>query len=113
MVVDWKTGKSHADAKVDRQLGVYGLYALDRWVQDAGQIKAMHVNLREGSWRTFEFNEALLGSTRAFIGESAGEMKGLLQDVDDNLAFEEDFPLLPEGDPRCGRCRFRGDCGRT
>lgn len=112
VVVDWKTGKFHADAAVDRQLGVYGLYALQRWVESPDQIKAMHVNLREGAWRTFDLDAAHLEDTRAFIQTSADAMKALLRDVDENLAEEDDFPLLPEGDPRCGRCRFRRDCGR-
>ncbi len=113
VVVDWKTGKFHADKSVDQQLGVYGLYALQRWVDSPERIKAMHVNLREGKWRVFELTAELLTETTAFISESAGQMKALLQDVDDNLAEEEDFPMLPEGDLRCRRCRFRRDCDRV
>jgi hypothetical protein len=112
VVVDWKTGKFHSDASVDQQLGVYGLYALSRWVDDPGAIKAMHVNLREGAWRTFDLDAALLADTRVFIGKSAGEMMALLSHVEDNIADEEDFPKLAEGDLRCGRCRFRRDCDR-
>ncbi len=112
VVVDWKTGRFHADASVDRQLGVYGLYALQRWVASPELIKAMHVNLREGKWRTFALDQDHLDDTAAFITASADGMKALLQDIDENTALEEDFPMLDEGDRRCGRCRFRRDCQR-
>ena len=29
-----------------------------------------------------------------------------------NVAPEDGYPMLPEGDERCARCRFRRDCGR-
>lgn len=112
VVVDWKTGKFHADAAVDRQLGVYGLYALQKWVEAPDLIKAMHVNLREDAFRVFTMDQAHLDATTAFITESADGMKALLQPDGDNVALEEDFPMLDEGDLRCRRCRFRRDCKR-
>ena len=112
VVVDWKTGKSHSSASVDRQLGVYGLYALQRWVQEPEQIKAMHVNLREDEFRVFTMDQTQLDQTAAFIAESAGGMRALLQPYGENVALEEDFPMREEGDPRCARCRFRRTCNR-
>ncbi len=112
VVVDWKTGKSHSNTSVDRQLGVYGLYALQKWVDRPDRIKAMHVNLREDEFRVFTMDQEQLDDTAAFILESASGMRALLQPEGDNEALEEDFPRLDEGDPRCGRCRFRRDCNR-
>ncbi len=112
VVVDWKTGRFHAEATVDRQLGVYGLYAVQRWQGRPGHIQAMHVNLRADQWRTFTLEAEHLEASRAFITESADRMRALLRDVEHNVAEEEDFPMKPEGDPGCDRCRFRRDCGR-
>ena len=53
-----------------------------------------------------------LTQTLAIIRESAGRMRELLVDVEQNVANVEDFPMLAEGSAPCGRCAFRRTCLR-
>jgi len=39
-------------------------------------------------------------------------MRALLDDVDENIATQDNFPMTDEL-WRCKRCAFRGDCGRV
>jgi len=110
VIVDWKTGRSHDEEKVQDQLGVYGLYARrDLGVQ---QIKAVHVDLRSNQFSTHQVDEAQLQKSEAFVQESAAAMLELLTEPAENQGREADFDMLPEGSKACSRCRFRRDCGR-
>jgi hypothetical protein len=110
VIVDWKTGRSHGDEKVNDQLGVYGLYARrDLGVQ---QIKAVHVDLRGNQFSTYQVDEAQLERSEAFVRESAETMLAKLTEPAENQGQEADFDMLPEGSSACSRCRFRRDCGR-
>lgn len=121
VIIDWKTGRSHNAETVANQLGVYGAYVLDRYLQvpidgplhvPAGRVKSMYVNLRDGEFETRTLDEGVVEATRERIAVSAAAMRALLHDQDENIAREQDFPMLPEGDPECQRCVFRRTCGR-
>ena len=121
VVIDWKTGREHDAETVARQLGVYGAYVIDRYIghdpalapqQIIARIKAMYVNLRESSYETRPLDAPTLTQTLAIIRESAGRMRELLVDVEQNVANVEDFPMLAEGSAPCGRCAFRRTCLR-
>ena len=60
VIIDWKTGKSHSDDEVGRQLGVYGLYAQEKLGLPPERIRALHVNLREGVYKTHPISQAQL-----------------------------------------------------
>jgi hypothetical protein len=110
VIVDWKTGRSHVSETVNDQLGIYALYAR----QDLGvqNIKAVHVNLREDQFSTYEVDESQLEKSEAFVRDSAAAMRAMLAQPDDNAGEESDFEKLPEGSRACLRCRFRRDCER-
>lgn len=113
VVVDWKTGRDHDEGEIGRQLGVYGIYVSERRGLPVEQVQALHVNLRYNTWTAHPIDPATLDLTRALVRRSADAMLERLVDRERNVAREEDFPLLPAGDARCARCRFRGDCGRA
>ena len=110
VIVDWKTGRSHDNEKVNAQLGVYALYAR----QDLGvkEIKAVHVDLRKDQFLTHQVDEEQLEKSEAFVRDSAAAMLAMLVDPDENKGRESDFEQLPEGSASCLRCNFRRDCGR-
>ncbi len=112
VVVDWKTGKHHQTRVVAAQLGVYGLYCTMQHAIPADRIIAMHVNLRSGEHTQHPIDQDVLAQARADIQASASSMRDKLVDAPGNIASEEDFPLLPEGDSRCASCNFRRSCGR-
>ncbi len=112
VVIDWKTGKHHQTSVVAAQLGVYGLYCTLLHDIPADRIIAMHVNLRTGDRTQHPIDDTVLEQARADIQASADAMRTKLVDLPGNLAREEDFPKLPEGDERCAGCAFRRSCGR-
>ena len=121
VIIDWKTGAAHDPETVSRQLGVYGVYVMDRYFgiratqqtkRPVGQLKAMYANLRENTFSVYGVDEEGLAATTAAILESAALMREKLTDVPDNSALEEDFPMVDEGSEHCLRCPFRRTCGR-
>ncbi|MCB9792951.1 MAG: PD-(D/E)XK nuclease family protein [Alphaproteobacteria bacterium] len=112
VIIDWKTGKDHEDEKIARQLGIYGIYATQERGVPVEQVRTLHVNTRFNTMTQHPVDAAVLDETRAFVRESADAMRAALTKPAENEGREEDFPMLPEGDPACERCRFRRDCGR-
>ena len=76
------------------------------------QVKTLHVNTRFNTMTQHPVDAAVLQDTRDFVRQSADAMRAALRDPEGNAGAEEDFPMLPEGDPACARCRFRRDCAR-
>ncbi|TVQ86480.1 MAG: PD-(D/E)XK nuclease family protein [Deltaproteobacteria bacterium] len=122
VVIDWKTGRGHHTESVAAQLAVYGAYVLQTYLGEdptcappdkVGKIKGMYVNLRSGEREVLPLDPESLAQTVEQIGGSAAAMRAALTDVEENLAAVDDFPMLPEGDPACSRCPFRGTCGRA
>jgi hypothetical protein len=121
VVIDWKTGKEHESEVVQAQLGVYGLYVLDRYFRVAptgagtrpiDRLRAMYVNLRTGQHEVHQPTEAVLSQTVELIRTSSRAMRERLVDPRENVAREADFPMLQVGDPACVGCAFRRTCGR-
>lgn len=121
VVIDWKTGREHDPETVARQLGVYGAYVLDRYFGQApdgpgprpvDQIRAMYVNLREGSWETRPLVEEQVQATVQTIGDSAAAMREMLTNPAENVARRQDFPMVDQGSAECARCNYRRECGR-
>jgi CRISPR/Cas system-associated exonuclease Cas4 (RecB family) len=121
VVIDWKTGRSHDPETVQQQLGVYGAYVAERYLGlrvDAGEvpsdarIKALHANLRDGEHQSYDIDAATVRLAVDRVRTSASAMRERLVDAAANVANEDDFPMLPSGDPTCARCAYRRSCGR-
>lgn len=112
VILDWKTGESHKDEDIAAQLGVYGLYCAGPLGLDPSRLVAMHVNLRHATETRHPVGPAEVALAEQEIARSVAELRSVLTDVEKNVAGEDFFPLLPEGDPRCGSCRFRRSCLR-
>lgn len=112
VIVDWKTGGAHSDEEIAAQLGVYGLYATRVLGIAEDRVKALHVNVRHGTETQHPVGAAEIEAARLHIGASLAAMRARLADVDANVARMDDYPQVPQGDPRCGRCTFRRSCGR-
>jgi len=112
VIIDWKTGQNHEDSVIAAQLGVYGLYATQELGIPEDRITAMHVNLRHNTEARHPVGPTEIAAAREAILVGMAEMRSSLKDVAANLADKEDFPTLPEGSSRCGRCNFRRSCGR-
>ncbi|HTT70821.1 MAG TPA: PD-(D/E)XK nuclease family protein [Anaeromyxobacteraceae bacterium] len=109
-VLDWKTGR---EREVDRtQLGVYALYAQQKWGVAAERVVGGLVYLGAGGERTsLSADPAVLEACRVEMRRSIAAMRGRLDDAEKNQASLEHFPQLP-GEASCRRCPFRRPCGR-
>ena len=121
VVIDWKTGRQHDPDTVARQLGVYGVYVMQRYFHvpatsterpGAERVKVMYVNLRTGHRETRTLDTDVLAGTVSTILESAAAMRTALRDPATNTGSEADFPMIEAGSPACERCVFRRTCGR-
>lgn len=112
VIIDWKTGDAHKEAVIAAQLGVYGIYATQQLGVPTDRVKAMHVNLRHGTETLHAVGPAEIDAARAEIEASVAEMRARLVNVEHNVADREEYPTLPEDDPRCRWCSFRRSCGR-
>lgn len=112
VILDWKTGSHHESEEIAAQLGVYGLYATEVLGLPAEGLVAMHVNVRHGTETRHPVGEAEIAMARERIRTTTAAMRARLVDVAGNVAAREDYPVLPEGDPTCRSCGFRGICGR-
>ncbi len=111
VLLDWKTGKERGVDHV--QLGIYALYAREKWRVEPGQVTGSLVYLgAEGApCVDVAADPAALDACRAEIRASVAAMKELLDDPAGNRGREERFPRLEQPDA-CRRCPFRRPCGR-
>jgi hypothetical protein len=113
VIVDWKTGSAHDDSDIAAQLGAYGLYATLLRNVPAERIVALHVNVRSGEVHRHPVGPEAISEARARIVADVSDMRQKLSDVSADVADPAAYPLLAEGDPACGRCVFKGLCGRA
>lgn len=109
-VLDWKTGRGR---DLDHtQLGVYALFARDKWgVPPEGVVGGL-VYLQSGAERVeAQVGPEALEACRAEMRRSIAGMRALLDDPDRNLARVERFPQIEDREA-CRRCPFRRPCGR-
>lgn len=112
VILDWKTGSAHDDAQISAQLGVYGLYASSQLGVAPDAIVALHVNLRHDLETRHSVGRPEIETARALIGSTTAQMRAGLTSIHENTAAKEHYPTLDLGSPECGRCTFRGICGR-
>jgi len=110
-VLDWKTGRERA---VDHtQVGIYALYAQQKWGVPPAQVLGGLVYLSSPSGERVSVGadaEALEGC-QGEMRRSIAAMQELLDDRPGNVARLERFPQLPD-QAGCARCAFRRPCGR-
>jgi hypothetical protein len=109
-ILDWKTGKERG---VDHtQIGIYALFAQQKWGVSAAELMGGLVYLQSGAARTeVQADPATLESCKSEMRESIAAMKAPLEDPKANRARLEMFPQL-EDPAACKRCPFRRPCGR-
>jgi hypothetical protein len=113
-ILDWKTGKERG---VDHtQVGVYALYAQQKWSAPPDQVMGGLVYLvgngkPAGERVSVPADPAALEACQAQMRASIAAMRASLADAARNQAEEDTFPRLPPGDG-CRRCPFRRPCGR-
>jgi CRISPR/Cas system-associated exonuclease Cas4 (RecB family) len=108
VLIDWKTGRSE-DVDHSLQMGIYALYASDRWGVDPRKLLLREVYLASGEVREYESGMLKLKDVMHYVGQSVRAMKALLRDVEKNVAAEEDFGFT-EDEAQCHQCNFRKVC---
>jgi hypothetical protein len=109
VIVDWKTGRYESRHGASH-VAAYALFAAERgWVQRPEEIETQLVYLAVPRTVRESVSGAALEQARAFIGQSAREMRSLLRDPLTNAAREEDFPRV-DRPLVCRRCCFRRLC---
>jgi len=111
LIYDWKTGRGGAPDRHDLQLGVYALYAMEKWQALPGRVTAIEFNLAENQRRAQPPAAERLEELKSDILDSADEMLVPLADPAHNIAREEDFDLAEDETP-CARCVFVKVCPR-
>ncbi len=110
-VLDWKTGR---EREVDHtQVGVYALYAREKWGVPEDAVVGGLVYLADGRGERVDVqaDAAALAACREEMRRSIGAMREALEDPARNVARIERFPQLEDRES-CRRCPFRRPCGR-
>jgi len=109
VIVDWKTGRGEGRFN-EIQLAGYALYAAQAgWVGAPEEIQTQLAYLAIPRYVQRQVDQKRLDLAQAFIRKSAGTMKSLLLDPQQNLARLEDFPMCDRPQV-CRRCNFRRLC---
>lgn len=109
VIVDWKTGRSEGRHN-SIQVAAYALFAAENgWVTSADEIDTELAYLAIPRFSRAPVSRSKLDEARAFIVESARNMRSLLVDSENNTARLEDFARIDR--PQiCRRCNFRRLC---
>ncbi len=110
-VLDWKTGQQR---EVDHtQVGIYALYAQQKWGVGADKVLGGLVYLSSLSAErvSVSADEVAVEGCKDEMRRSIAAMQERLDEPSANRASLERFPVLPDR-ARCTRCVFRRPCGR-
>lgn len=106
-IFDWKTGR---EREADRhQLAVYALYATSQWGIALPDLHLQDIYLQADKVSTVELSPDDLDRTRTFVVESASAMRALLDDIPQNTASEDTFPMTTNTN-LCTTCPFKAVC---
>jgi hypothetical protein len=109
-VLDWKTGRERGVDHV--QVGIYALYAQQKWSAPPEDVVGGLVYLAAGGERTDVAVDApALDACKDAMRGSIAAMGARLDDAPANEASIARFPM-PESRDACARCPFRRPCGR-
>ena len=106
-IYDWKTGKKVTEDET--QLAVYALYALSKWEIELKEIRLFDVYLKKQLPVKVKLSKALISKAEDVISQSIDAMKETLDDVSENKASINNFPMI-EDTGACKRCSFKGVC---
>lgn len=104
---DWKTGKP-SDKDVF-QLSCYVLYAMHKWPAAADKVKIVPVYLSQEDISPSVITAVDIAEVKNYILASAGEMRFILSDIEENKA---DIDRCPKTNDiwRCANCKFKEVC---
>lgn len=108
VIMDWKTGKGETDAAGHSpQLGLYALYAMERWNLPA---RVCEYHLQDGSMSEWEPKEGDREAVRASVAAYLAAIEGRVRDGVNGIEAEAgDFPAAPSQDA-CRRCVYFSLC---
>lgn len=106
-IYDWKTGKKTTED--ERQLAIYALYAIEKWALDLNDIRLFDIYLRTNMTFKIKIPTKLLEETKDYISSRIATIKSLLDDPVENIASEENFPMI-ENTNICRTCSFKEIC---
>jgi hypothetical protein len=109
VIWDWKTGRREAESGLSIQMGCYANYAKQQFRADPGQVETRRFDLYRNKLYTDTITPGSLEEIVDYIRGSVKDMKGLLDDVDANVAREERFQKV-ERENVCLKCNFFRVC---
>jgi len=109
VIWDWKTGRREAESGLSIQMGCYANYAKQQFRADPGQVETRRFDLYRNKLYTDTITPGSLEEIVDYIHGSVKDMKGLLDDVDANVAREERFQKV-ERENVCLKCNFFRVC---
>jgi hypothetical protein len=111
-IYDWKTGKLGGSAEAKIQMGVYAMYAMDKWKEPLENIRAYILGLTEASPQVKgePITRDLIEETRRNILKSIEAMKNLLEDPARNIPKPREFFKFTENTRLCDSCNFYKIC---
>lgn len=107
VLYDWKTGKERA-VDFDFQLTLYSLFVSEKFEVKPRNIIAKVYNLSIDKEDTFVVDDEKMNDIKKYMWRSIEDMKGLLVNIEENVAKEEKFAC--EEGFGCNRCNFRRVC---
>lgn len=107
-IYDWKTGTSLSQDH-DLQMACYGWFAWHHWNVDPKKIKLVEINLINSKTETLSVQGINLEKVQKRIFSSIQDMQFLLDDIANNHATEEKFPLT-DNERFCSYCHFKKLC---
>jgi CRISPR/Cas system-associated exonuclease Cas4 (RecB family) len=110
-ILDWKTGSPRERDRF--QLALYALYAEATWGAEPTSVRCADVYLPSGEIVEQRFERSELDEALGVVESSIVRMRALHFDAGRTAGDAEHFPMLPEGDPTCGRCNYRELCQRS
>jgi CRISPR/Cas system-associated exonuclease Cas4 (RecB family) len=108
VLLDWKTGKSD-EADHSLQMGIYAIYASEKWKIQPDQIFLKEVYLATGEVREYESKSLDLEGTQKYVKKSIQQMLALLSKPEHNHAEESNFSFTKDI-TQCAKCNFRKLC---
>jgi CRISPR/Cas system-associated exonuclease Cas4 (RecB family) len=104
MISDWKTGKNEEDPNENIQLGIYTLWAKEKYNCESNKIKAELVYLDSCNSLVTERNKIQLEELENYIVKNAQDML--------SVENENDFPANPTPS-KCRVCNFATICSES
>lgn len=108
VIYDWKTGTSLSQDH-DIQMACYGWYAWNQWNIDPKKIKLIEMNLNDMGTESHVITGINLEKVQKQIFSSIQDMQFMLDDISNNAASEDRFPLT-ENERHCAHCNFKKLC---